>query len=282
MNFWQPGGNVAFKALAPGELFLFKLHSPRNYIVGGGVFYRSLFLPVSMAWKAFGELNGSRSLEDLQAAIAKYRRDRNPYQDFRIGCRVLVQPFFLPENLWRTVPTDWSPTIVSGKGYSTDDSVGADLWNWAYNLLSESSLEGLGEAATTPRYGAPTLVRPRLGQGAFRVGVTEAYSRRCAITSEKVLPALEAAHIKPYSKGGKHEVENGLLLRRDLHTLFDHGYVTVAPDSRFEVSRRIKEEYENGRDYYAMHGKNIHLPPDPKLQPSMENLRWHNSVKYNG
>jgi putative restriction endonuclease len=45
VNFWQPGGHTIFMALQPGELFLFKLHSPRNFIVGGGVFAHSDILP---------------------------------------------------------------------------------------------------------------------------------------------------------------------------------------------------------------------------------------------
>jgi len=41
VNFWQPGGRTNFQALRSGELFLFKLHSPRNFIVGGGFYVRS-------------------------------------------------------------------------------------------------------------------------------------------------------------------------------------------------------------------------------------------------
>jgi hypothetical protein len=77
----------------------------------------------------------------------------------------------------------------------------------------------LGLSQRSSRYGAPTLVRPRLGQGAFRVIVIEVYDRRCTITGERTLPVLEAAHIKPYVSGGPHPPENGLLLRSDLHTL---------------------------------------------------------------
>ena len=76
-----------------------------------------------------------------------------------------------------------------------------------------------GEAAA--RFGEPTLVRPRLGQGASASVVTDAYQRRCAVTKERTLPVLEAAHIKPYADGGEHRIDNGLLLRRDLHTLRD-------------------------------------------------------------
>ena len=62
-----------------------------------------------------------------------------------------------------------------------------------------------------PRYGEPVLVRPRLGQGAFRVVVTEGYGRACAVTGEHSLPVLEAAHIKPFDAEGPHDIRNGLL-----------------------------------------------------------------------
>lgn len=122
----------------------------------------------------------------------------------------------------------------------------------------------------------PQLVRPRLGQGAFRVLVTDLYRRKCAITQERTLPALEAAHIRPYGDGGPHEASNGLLLRRDVHSLFDAGYVTVTPDLRFEVSRRIREEFENGRHYYELNGQSIRTPLGPPQRPDTSALRWHN------
>jgi len=132
------------------------------------------------------------------------------------------------------------------------------------------------------RLGAPMLVLPRLGQGTFRIAVTDAYQRRCAVTEERTLPVLEAAHIRPYSRDGAHEVSNGLLLRTDLHKLFDRGYVTVGPDRRFEVSSRIKEEFENGRDYYALHGRLLRLPKRPDLQPSPATLEWHRNKVFLG
>jgi putative restriction endonuclease len=53
-----PSGSRQFKLLEPGEPFLFKLHSPRNFIVGGGFFVRHTALPCSLAWSAFGVKNG--------------------------------------------------------------------------------------------------------------------------------------------------------------------------------------------------------------------------------
>ena len=77
--------------------------------------------------------------------------------------------------------------------------------------------------AEAARFGRPALIQPRLGQGAFRVAVTDAYERRCALTRERTLPIPDAAHIRAYAAGGGHEIPNGLLLRTDIHRLFDLG-----------------------------------------------------------
>lgn len=175
----------------------------------------------------------------MRARIAKYRRVApTTREDFLIGCRILVQPFFLDEADWISVPASWAPQIVQGKGYSLEEPEGAALWN--------AVLAVRGHMAQADRFGTPVRVQPRLGQGAFRLLVTDTYQRRCAVTRERTLPALDAAHIRPYADGGTHEISNGLLLRRDIHSLFDRGYVTITPELRFEVSRRIKEEFENG------------------------------------
>jgi putative restriction endonuclease len=70
------------------------------------------------------------------------------------------------------------------------------------------------------------------------------------------------------------------LLRQDFHTLFDRGYITVTPGYRVEVSRRIKDEFENGHEYYAEHGKTIAVPDTPALRPAEEFLVWHNENVY--
>ena len=281
VNFWQPGGGQQFRALEPGELFLFKLHAPRNYIAGGGIYFRSLIVPMSLAWQTFGMKNGAQSLQEMRMRIAKYRRTPEGRDDFKIGCRILVDPIFLPERQWLPVPESWSRNIVVGKTFSTDEADGRFLWDRFMALQQASVALGLSEGPQA-RFGEPTLIRPRLGQGAFRIAVTEAYGRRCAVTGERTLPVLEASHIRPYAMDGPHIVPNGLLLRRDIHTLFDLGYATVAPDRRFEVSHRIKEEYENGRDYYAMSGRTIATPDDMALKPAADFLEWHNDNVFLG
>jgi putative restriction endonuclease len=87
VNFWHPSSRLGFQVLQWGEPFLFKLHSPRTFIVGGGFFTKFLLLPVSLAWETFGEANGATSLDEVRHRIAKYRREPiGPTEDPRIGC----------------------------------------------------------------------------------------------------------------------------------------------------------------------------------------------------
>ena len=274
VNFWSPG-TKNFKALDRGELFLFKLHAPRNFIVGGGIFAYANKLPSSLVWDAFGEANGARSLREMRERIVKYRRDEaDPRMDFTIGCRILTEPFFFPKSDWISVPPSWTPNIVSLKRYDTDESDGRRLWESVTDRIGRQ--EVIDEAISGDLYGKPQLILPRRGQGEFRLLVTDIYGRRCAVTQERTLPALEAAHIRPFSDGGEHKPQNGLLLRRDIHRLFDTGYVTITPDLKFEVSPRIRDQFENGRDYYSLHGKRIATPRRPDLRPDPTALSWHN------
>jgi putative restriction endonuclease len=287
VNFWAPSGR-SFRALTLGEVFLFRLHAPYRVIVGGGVFVHADTLPCSLAWEAFGEANGALTLAQMRARIARHRRvTSDDRTDFVIGCRILTQPFFLREDEWFE-PPGWPPHFQGFKTYSTDDPDGLMLWEAAHPHFQPEASYHTGSlpsgASDVPpwRWGEPTLLRPRLGQGAFRIVVTGNYARRCAVTGERTLPALDAAHIRPYADHGEHEPSNGLLLRRDIHSLFDRGYVTVTPGRLFEVSRRIRDEFENGRDYYAMHGKAIRVPNRSELQPDPDALGWHNENRFLG
>src|SRR5262249_27876290 len=159
---------------------------------------------------------------EMRQRIIKYRRaDPSDRGDFAIGCRILTQPFFFAEPDWIPIPANWSMNIVKFKGYSTSEQDGMRLWDAVQERLTQSAAPLVLMEGDQPRYGAPMLVRPRLGQGVFRITVTDAYQRRCAITRERTLPALEAAHIRPFAEGGSHQPTNGLLLRRDIHSLFD-------------------------------------------------------------
>lgn len=274
VNFWKPGEKAGFQALSLGQPLIFKLRYPENAIVGAGFFTHFTQIPLSIAWASFEERNGTTSLQRLRQMIEGHRRIAPSTEDYRIGCILLAEPFFLDEQDWIPAPSDFSPNIVSGKNYSLADEPGRSLW--AALLARRRAPRTLAAEPPAPSlYGDPALYRPRLGQGAFRLIVTDNYDRRCAVTGEHTLPVLEAAHIKPVARGGTHDLQNGLLLRSDIHTLFDEGYVTVTKDRRFRVSDRLKKDWQNGRVYYALHGQQIHTPSTPDYAPHPELLEWH-------
>ncbi len=284
VNFWWPG-EMAFRALQPGELLVFRLKSPRNKVGGFGVFSSHSPLPIQMAWETFGRANGSPSYDDLRQAIGRLRIEPvGPATN--IGCTVLVEPVFLPPHLWFDLPASWSRSIQRGKLYSTEQADGLDLWNRLQDKASIATppiplvaVSGMAELPQA-RYGSPTLITPRLGQGAFRIAVTEAYGRQCAISDGKVLPALDAAHIKPFGRGGHHAKSNGILLRKDIHCVFDAGYVTIDEKHRFVVSNKVKEDFNNGEEYLRLHGKVLRLPNQKLDWPAPDLLRWHNTEVY--
>jgi putative restriction endonuclease len=282
VNFWQPTGSFTFGAIRTGELFLFRLKSPRNAIGGYGVFSHCSNLPISLAWEAFGIKNGARTLGEMRQRVGKYRGQTGQQEDYTIGCRIVVQPVFLPPERWIPQPASWGRSIVVGKTYSTDEREGRALWD----AVTAAEVSTIGPtpcfAEEQRRYGEPTLVAPRLGQGAFRISVTDAYNRACAVSGGKVLPALDAAHVRPYGVGGSHEVSNGLLLRRDIHNVFDAGYVTIDEQLRFVVGDRVRTDFNNGNEYRRLHGTVISVPASPRYQPDRAALRWHNETVFLG
>ncbi len=281
VNFWQPSGGRHFRALSPGEPLLFKLHAPEAFISGGGFFAHFTQLPVSLAWEAFGEKNGARSLQEMRRRIERYRRiPPDPAEDYVIGCVVLEEPFFFERPDWFPPPEDFHPNVQVGKRYDLRQPPhGTKLWeDVQLRLLARHpDIEELEEAV---RFTEPLPVRRRLGQGSFRILVTDTYERRCAVTRERALPVLEAAHVKPVTAGGAHRIENGLLLRSDVHRLFDRGYLTVTPDHRMRVSRRLREDFDDGEYYERFDGEEIWVPRRPEDRPDPELLEWHADVVF--
>ena len=283
VNFWQPSGGRGFRVLEPGAPFLFKLHAPESFIVGGGFFAGFSQIPASLAWDSFREKNGTSTFDEMVQRISKYTRSAVGPEHV-VGCILLEQPFFWERGDWIPEPADWSSNIVQGKSYDlAQPPIGTWLWEQLETRLMSAGLDSVvDEAPASPTFGEPRLVTPRLGQGSFRVLVTDAYDRRCAVTGEKILPVLQAAHIRPVSAEGQHRVDNGLLLRSDVHTLFDRGYLTVTGEYQLRVSHKLKDDFDNGAFYYGLEGKAIRLPTSPLNRPDPIALEWHSDVVFNG
>ena len=290
-NFWQPkpwGG--AFKVLGRGEPLHFKLKAPHNAIAGGGFFAHYTEMPMSLAWSAFGPRNGAATQDEAWSRVARLRGVDAPWwEDFTIGCILLSEPFFWPRELWIPQPRDFASQIVRGKGYDLRSGIGRELWDQVLLRMeamrseppeteeqSELPLELPGGYTS----GAPT--RRRIGQGTFRIVVTDAYDRRCAVTEEKALPVLDAAHIRPFSETTTHDVRNGLLLRSDVHRLGAAGYLTVTPELRMEASNRLRDDFDDGKTYLELHGRRVRAPEPADLRPDADALEWHNENRFRG
>jgi len=282
VNFWQPSVRPAFENAPSGMPFVLKVKRPHNHIAGAGYFITRSVLPLDLAWEIFGQKNGAASLAELRELLGPLAGRGTPLT--QITCQVIANPVFFEPRDWLPDPPGWSSNIVRGKMYRTEEADGATIWAHVLPLLARG-LEAQAEASDSgalvvnepaARYGEPILMRPRLGQGSFRVVVTEAYNRKCAMTGESTLLALEAAHIVPYAEEGAHDVRNGLLLRADFHRLFDAGLVSVTPDMTIRVSPRIREAWFNGKAYYRMDGQPLTVTPTrPEYRPDPDRLQWH-------
>jgi putative restriction endonuclease len=293
VNFWMPkpwGGE--FRVLSPGQPLLFKLKSPFNAVAGGGFFSHYTEIPISLAWQSFGAKNGARSFLEVRERIARLRREKPaPWEDPVIGCILLAEPFFWPEWNWIAGPPGWKDQIVRGRTYDLTEEPGRTLWADVAQRLSVSDRD-LGrevpaqlELAGDAEFGGEgdPVARPRrIGHGIFSSIIRDAYGRRCAVSREKALPALEAAHIRPFSETKAHSIRNGILLRSDVHKLFDAGYLTITPDLHVEASRRMREDFDDGENYARLHGHTVVVPERPDLAPDPEALRWHNENRFRG
>uniref|UniRef100_UPI001E42BDBE HNH endonuclease n=1 Tax=Shewanella chilikensis TaxID=558541 RepID=UPI001E42BDBE len=110
----------------------------------------------------------------------------------------------------------------------------------------------------------------RRGQAKFRENLLAAYENTCAVTGCIESEVLEAAHIVPYSEEQSYELSNGILLRADIHTLFDLFLISIDPQTgNVVVANRLSEEYQQ------FSGRKASLPSNPDLLPNTEALMAH-------
>ncbi len=279
VNFWRPGGGREFRAIAVGEPFFFKTHYPHNRVVGGGFFDGFASLRVSEAWKWYGFANGVDSLEEMRHRISYYRRTAiGRADDPEIGCIFVRNAVFFPENATFEPPPEFAPNVVQGKSYDLSARPVSGYFAELMHLVLGGAIEidfSQPWHAAGPVFGDPRLAPYRISQQSFQAVVLSAYGGRCAITGSKIRPVLQAAHIRPVTVGGENRLDNGLLLRSDVHTMFDRGYLAVDPAYRLRVSPRLRDDFGNGEQFYARAGQVVALPGRTIDRPQREFLEWH-------
>jgi putative restriction endonuclease len=283
-NFWSPKSVTRIKAMAPGTPFFLRLKHPWNAIAGYGFFAHFSVLDLDSAWDLFGWKNGDSDKLRFLTRIGRYRKvdllDPASRRD-PIGCTVLRSVDFWPQARWMPwgERMGWEPNIVKGKT-ERDASratlllsqIAADRSPIPDDLTDEPFV--LVDADNRQVELARQAMRE--GQGAFRARLLDAYDGRCAITGEHTRPVLDAAHIQPYLGPASNHLQNGLVLTKEFHALFDLGYVTVTPDYEIRISPGLQDRWHNGKRYYPYDGRQLTVVPKRAAdRPSRRALEWH-------
>ena len=111
----------------------------------------------------------------------------------------------------------------------------------------------------------------REGQESFRKKLMLIYSEKCAVTGTNVKSVLEAAHVVPFNGRNSNHIQNGIILRRDIHRLFDTYQLSVNPENNLIC---IEPNLANS-DYWIYKDKALNSCEDIRLKPSKEALQLH-------
>ncbi|MBW8639170.1 HNH endonuclease [Hoeflea sp. WL0058] len=143
----------------------------------------------------------------------------------------------------------------------------------AAEKLSEADTDFDPNSITDEREKRVAQITQRRGQAVFRKAVVAAYRGCCAVTGYDAIEALDAAHISPYRGAASNHVQNGLLLRADIHDLFDLGHLAIDTEDMTVVLSDALLETE----YSGLQGQPVRLPTEAEHQPNKETLAAHRS-----
>lgn len=286
VNFWRPKSSAPIAHLPPGAPVFFRLKKPHHAIAGYAFHAAFLSLRIEQAWEFFGAGNGDPDLGSFLTRIGSYRRldligDPSAPRAM-LGCMILRDATFWPRERW--IPwrgaEGWADNILQGKTEKDPARASrllAEIQHDAAQTPDELRPDPFAPLPVDEREIVLARARPRLGQGTFRSRLLDAYGRRCAITGEHTEIVLDAAHIQPYLGPRSNHLQNGLLLTKEFHALFDAGYVTVTPELEVRVSPRLRRDWDNGHRYYPVDGRRLAVVPAAAgAGPSLEVLAWHN------
>ena len=282
-NFWSPKAKRPPARMDPGQPVFLRLKAPHYAIAGVGFYTAFHLLAMEEAWQLFQWRNGDDTRADFYTRIRSYRGSELPeaLASSQLGCMVLRAVQLWDESRWIPwgVNEGFATNIVRGMGVHDPvqaarlmSHIGAGARIRSGEFADRFQLV----EADGRRWRDQSSQAVREGQGGFRLRLLNAYGNQCAITGEHTVPVLDAAHIQPYLGPASNHVQNGVLLTKEFHALFDLGYVTITPERTVRVSSHLKSDFANGRRYYPYDGKVLaKLPEDAQLQPSADALHWH-------
>lgn len=250
INFWTPSPNCP-RQISTGDFFVFKLAGLGDLIGGYGTFVEYKYQSLDDAWKEFGRKNGADTKEEFVNKIKSF----GPKNDTACGCIVLKDVVYLDEPVKR-VQAGFTPEKKPAQLFAYE-SISFPLGKEPDSPANFSLVDGVPDEAEMQKR------KPRKGQSAFHTAVSKAYHSKCCITGETIPELLQAAHIQDYINRDSHHIQNGLLLRIDIHKLFDSGLLYIDQNYHVHVSPLVESE-----EYKILDDHPISLPNNPSEYPS--------------
>ncbi len=266
VNFWTPTPwNI--KQLNKGSRLYFMLKAPIRQIGGFGEFIEYRDLTPEQAWNQFGYRNGRTSKHEFINSIQNYI-DKNSKKSgsqpidintYEIGCIILDNCEFWNNAIFINPADhniDFATQVVKIKYFDQyDPFMQSQEERDNFNLINE------------PRENKPTVTNSRERQSEFKGRILKAYHSRCCISGETISELLEAAHVQEYRNTSSNHVQNGLLLRIDIHRLYDNHLLFIDSNYIIHVSNLVTSQ-----QYRQLHGQTITLPDLDYSWPSKEAL----------
>ncbi|MBP8661613.1 MAG: HNH endonuclease [Mesotoga sp.] len=250
INFWTPTA-WAVNKINPGDLFYFFLKSPYRRVGGYATFVYSVRFTLADAWKKFANGNGEASLDRVLERLRSINKAIDP--DSIIGCIILKDAVYFSDK-----------DFIAVEELGTTFSLGIQKFKYLTGAAYEENTRD--SVALREHFGREySYGRARVASGAFRESLLNIYGK-CMVTGADYPLVLMAARIDPDSEDNN--PRNGLLLRSDIHTLFNANLLTVNQDYRVELSQILENT-----SYEGLEGKGIYMPKEPGLYPSQEALK---------
>lgn len=254
VNFWTPSQNRP-KQLSKGDYFVFKLAGPGDRIGGYGTFVEYKYQSLDATWNEFGRKNGADSKAEFINTLTRF-----PSSDkVNCGCLVLKDVVYFEETVNR---------VKAGIVKKPAQLYAYENAPFPFGNLQPSQT-GFSLVQNATKTMTMQICADRTGQGAFHTAVSKAYKGRCCITGETTPELLQAAHIQDYINVQSHHIQNGLLLRIDIHKLFDSGLLYIDQSYHVHISPLVKTP-----EYVKLDGKSISLPTNKSEWPSPVALKF--------
>lgn len=257
VNFWQPTYQ-RLNRINEGDRVYFKIKGER-IIAGYGEFVEQRELTVNEAWRDFGQRNGCEIKKDFINIINQklHQHSQRIANERRIGSIVLNNCVYL-DTFIVINDTVWNPRATKSFRYMKDGE--------KHPVTKRERITDF-QLVKGPRTQKTTTTNTRSGQSDFSSRIRRAYNNTCCISGETIPELLEAAHIQEYKSKDSQHVQNGLLLRVDLHRLYDSGLIFINDKYEIQVSSKL-----NGTIYEIYRNRSINYHKDKRYKPSKDAL----------